>query len=156
MPSEPEVSGVVLPFSFSASGSVNGMRVDGFPGEGGGDTCFLVWLEGSGMVDVIQEPFRDDAFRAPLKVNRSVFPGAEEWNSAPFDRCEGVVCSRSRHPLADHDGSRFGPVVKHQRIRAFAAVQTCEQDHPPTITRQGTTLDSAVQARFRRPLGTCS
>jgi len=42
---------------------------------------------------LIQEPFRDDVIRAPLKVDGPALPGAQEWNPASLKGREGFVLS---------------------------------------------------------------
>jgi len=58
---------------------------------------------------MIQEPFRDDVIRTPLKVYGPALPGAQEWNPTSLKGLQGIGCSRGGHPLADDDGSGSGP-----------------------------------------------
>ncbi len=71
---------------------------------------------------MIQEPFRDDVIRAPLKVDGPALPGAEEWNPTSVEVSESVSRSRGWHSLADHDGSGEGPGIEPGGIGGLAAV----------------------------------
>ena len=63
-----------------------------------------------------------DVIRTPLKVDNPALPGAQEWNPTPVKGREGVACSRSGRPLADHDGPWLGPGIEPRGIGGFAAV----------------------------------
>ncbi len=41
----------------------------------------------------IQEPFRDNVIRRPLKVDGPASPGAQEWNPSSLEGREGIGCS---------------------------------------------------------------
>jgi len=71
---------------------------------------------------MIQEAFRDDVIRVPLKVDGPALPGAQQGNPATFQRHERVARSRGRHPRADDDGPRPCPGVEHRRVRGLTAV----------------------------------
>ena len=79
----------------------------------------------SRLIVMIQEPFRDDVIRTPLKVDGPALPGAQEWNPTSLKGREGVGRSRGGHPLADHDGPGPGPGVEQRSIRGLAAVVGC-------------------------------
>ena len=70
---------------------------------------------------MIQEAFRDNAIRTPLKVDSPALTGAQEWNPASLKGREGISRSRGGRPLADHDGTGLGPGVKPGRVRGLAA-----------------------------------
>jgi hypothetical protein len=72
---------------------------------------------------MIQEPFSDDASGRPLEPNGPALPGPQEGNPASFKRCQGIVCPRSGHSLADYDGPGSGPGVEHRRVRRPAAMK---------------------------------
>ncbi len=71
---------------------------------------------------MIQVAFSDDVIRRPLKVDVPTLPGAQEWNPNSLKGREGIVGSRGRHALADHDGPRSGPEIEPRGIRRLAAV----------------------------------
>jgi len=64
----------------------------------------------SRLIAMIQEAFCEDLIRTPLKVDGTALPGAQEWNPASLQGRESLARFRSRHPLADHEGSRPGPI----------------------------------------------
>jgi hypothetical protein len=71
---------------------------------------------------MIQEAFRDDMIRAPLKVDGPALPGAQEWNPVSLKGRQGVVCPRIGHSLADNDGLWSGPVVEPRGIGGLASM----------------------------------
>ena len=71
---------------------------------------------------MIQEPFRDDVIRTPLKWTA---PRCQVRRRGIPLRSRGVrasVVPGGGHPLADHDGPWPGPGVKPRRIGGLAAV----------------------------------
>ena len=107
---------------FAGSDPVNGFREDVFPGRVRGNPSSLVRVSRSRVLAVIQEPFGDDALVTPMKADGPALPGAKEGYTAPLERRLGIVCARSRHPLADHDSPGPGPGVKPGGIRRLGAV----------------------------------
>jgi len=101
---------------------VTGFRKGGFPGAVTVNSLSPEQLSRSRLIVMIQEPFRDNVIRRPLKVDGPALPGAQEWNPTSLQGREGVGCSWGGHPLADDNGARPGPVIKHQSIRTLAAV----------------------------------
>ncbi len=47
----------------------------------------------SRLTVTIQEPFRDNVIRRPLKVDGPASPGAQEWNPSSLEGREGIGCS---------------------------------------------------------------
>jgi hypothetical protein len=71
---------------------------------------------------MIQESFSDDLIRAPLKVDGTALPGAQEWNATSLKGREGIACPWGRKPLADDDGSGSGPGIEPGWVGRLAAV----------------------------------
>ena len=70
----------------------------------------------------IEEAFREDVIRRPLKVDGPALPGAQERNPAPLERRQGVGGARGRGTLADDDRPRPGPGIEPWRVGGLAAV----------------------------------
>ncbi len=69
-----------------------------------------------GAIVSIQESFRDDVIRAPLKVDGPALPGAEEGNPGSLKGRDGVSSPRPWHALANHNGAGTGPGIQPRRI----------------------------------------